>query len=263
MLINHEVPLDLLETSKTFNDYDFVLPTFWYKYPKYKEFYLKSSKFKIGDNAAYEEGKPLDNNKLISFIDELKPNIFIVPDAWNSFSTTLDKAEEWMELKPSLPEGTELMMVLQGKNFTELQECVWQGLGLGYRHFGINHASLAYSDVFMHSNPVISKMMGRILTFNKLIEEDLKGQLSKCYIHLLGVSDPRELIYFNNKHLIKSIDTSNPILNGIKGVKYNSSKEIIGKPDEKLEFFMEKDLASNIEDIILNVNIFRKWCNGF
>jgi hypothetical protein len=41
MKISHEVPLELLEWSKTTNDYEYILPYFYKRYPEYKEFYLQ------------------------------------------------------------------------------------------------------------------------------------------------------------------------------------------------------------------------------
>ena len=53
MKISHEVPLQLLPWSKTINDYEYVLPYFYYRSPEYKEFYLKckeEGRFSILDN---------------------------------------------------------------------------------------------------------------------------------------------------------------------------------------------------------------------
>ena len=44
MKVSHEVPLALLEMSKSFNDYDYCLPHLLDKYEKYKEYFLKARK---------------------------------------------------------------------------------------------------------------------------------------------------------------------------------------------------------------------------
>jgi hypothetical protein len=54
------------------------------------------------------------------------------------------------------------------------------------------------------------------------------------------------------------VDTSNPILVGAEGKRYTSSG-LTWKPKEKLEYYFEKDLSGQIEDIIFNVNRFRKF----
>jgi hypothetical protein len=57
---------------------------------------------------------------------------------------------------------------------------------------------------------------------------------------------------------IKSVDTSNPILVGAESQRYTDNG-ILWKPKEKLEHYFEKDLSGQIEDIIFNVNRFRKF----
>ena len=146
MLISHEVPLSLLDTSLTFNDYDYLLPHYYVKYPKYKEFYLKSrekDRFIIMDNGLFEGGV-FPEEKLLEIIKEIEPNIFIVPDAWNNNYTTFNNAKYWMdEMKFKLPTKTELMMVLQGQSFSDIDMLLWDSIKLGYKHFGLNHSSLS------------------------------------------------------------------------------------------------------------------------
>lgn len=40
MLVSHEVPLSLLEKSRSFNDYDYALVHLLEIYPAYKQFYI-------------------------------------------------------------------------------------------------------------------------------------------------------------------------------------------------------------------------------
>ena len=42
--ISHEVPLQLLEESKQFNDYDYCLPHLLDQYPKYEAYFRQSKK---------------------------------------------------------------------------------------------------------------------------------------------------------------------------------------------------------------------------
>lgn len=261
MLINHECPLELLETSLSFNDYEFILPLFYRKYPKYKEFMLKckqKGRFSIMDCGLFE-GVSFTNEELIDLINELKPDIFILPDVWNDANQTLANASFWQsEIEYRLPVNTNLMIVLQGTNYEEISQLIQDSIKLGIKHFGFNHLSEAYNKIYPHENKIISKMMGRIITINKLIEDDIYDIFKNCYIHLLGINNPLEIQLINKKH-INSVDTSNPIIQGIKGIKYQNL-EILPKPSEKIEIFMEKDLASSINNIIFNINTLRKIC---
>ncbi len=264
MKISHEVPLDLLESSLDFNDYQYCLPHYYIKYPQYRSFFLnyrkKNNSFIILDNGLFE-GEVFPEAKLIEIIAEIKPNIFIVPDAWNDYVTTVDNAKKW--LFKYRPTQTKLMMVLQGKTYSELSEALHLASRMGYDHFGINHSSVAYDKMYPHSNPIVSKMMGRIMVFNKLIEEDTHNQLKSSYVHFLGCSTPTELIYLNNKQHISSIDSSNPIIMGLINRAYTKDP-ILYKPQDKIEVFMEKDLALEEKELILyNINQFKDWCNNF
>ncbi len=257
MLISHEVPLDLLDVSLTFNDYDYLLPHYYVKYPKYKEFYLKSKekgRTIIMDNGLFEGGV-FPDKELISIINEIKPNIFIVPDAWNDNIATLENAKKWMRLKPQLPKETDLMVVMQGRTLHSISTLYGDCCNIGYKHFAFNHSSKAYSYEFSHPNKQISAMMGRVYFISKMLND---GPLKiENYHHLLGCSLPQEVQYYGEYDFIKSIDTSNPVILGAQGIKYGC--KLIDKPKEKIEEFMEKDLASNLKDIIFNINSFKQW----
>jgi hypothetical protein len=263
--ISHEVPLDLLDNSPTFNDYDYCLPTYFLKYEKYREYFLKArekGRFIILDNGLFE-GDVFTDNQLFRIIEEVQPNIFIVPDAWNDMRLTKANAAKWKEeYYNKVPKTTELMVVLQGKNYLELQDlytaCYYRH---HYTHFGFNHSSIAYDNVYPHSNPMISKMMGRIEVFKRMIVDDTLIK-ETGYHHFLGCSSPQEMYLLDNcsKKYINSVDTSNPILWGIKGIKY--SDRIISKPKEKIDEFMEENLSEHYNDIIFNINEFKKLTHG-
>lgn len=260
MRISHETPLDFLDLSLTFNDYQYCLPHYWEKYPKYKEFFLKYRKMKNSfvflDNGLFEGGV-FPEEKLLEIINELKPDIFIIPDTWNNSYKTFEAAEYWSNL--GLDPKIRLMVVVQGTNLTEFEQLIHDSQKIGIKHFGFNHSSTAYSKVFSHSDPLISKMMGRIIMLNNLFEMDVFDDLKKCYLHLLGVNLPQEMFLLGNiKKYFSSIDTSNPILVGALGKRYNEMG-INFKPEQKIEAFMEEDLASKIDDIIFNVNLFKKF----
>lgn len=259
MKISHECPLDLLNLSLTFNDYQYLLPHYWKKYPQYKEFFLKyrsqPNSFIMMDNGLFEGGV-FPENELIEIINEIKPDIFITPDAWNNFRTTYECAINWAKIKHKLPVETNLMVVAQGTTLNELRWYSDLTEYYGIKHFAFNHSSVVYQDNFNHNDELIAKAMGRIKVLDKVLGE----YTDDCYIHLLGVNLPQELIYMSKyvKNRINSIDTSNPILVGAMGKRYGEMG--IGfKPKEKIESFMEKDLASKIEDIIFNVGLFKKW----
>jgi len=258
MKISHEVPLDLLSWSKTVNDYDYILPYFYNRYPEYKEFYLQckeEGRFSILDNGLFE-GETYTTLSLMILINELTPDIFVVPDEWNDWSKTYNHAMEWVELKHKLPENTNLMIVLQGETFEEMKRLYKFCYNSGYRYFALNHSSIAYNVLFPHKNQLISKMMGRIQAVH-LMSDIIKDDV---YIHLLGASLPQEFMYYQGYDFLKSVDTSNPILLGANKETYDMFG-MLTKPKDRMEIFFEQEMLSNMNYIIKNVNDFKQILN--
>jgi hypothetical protein len=98
MKISHELPLSLLKNSYQWNDYEYCLPIFMKKFPQYKNHYIKArddGRFIIMDNSLFE-GYYHSDSELLEFINEIKPDIFIVPDEWNDKNKTLVNAKSWI-----------------------------------------------------------------------------------------------------------------------------------------------------------------------
>jgi hypothetical protein len=255
--ISHEVPKNLLPWSKTVNDYEYILPYFYVRDQKYKDFYIQckdEGRFSILDNGLFE-GETYTTEVLCDFIRELTPDIFIIPDEWNDYLKTFGHAKEWSELITLSP-STKGMVVLQGESFEEIRRLYKWCYELGYRHFALNHSSISYDNIFPHKNVLVSKMMGRIQLvhyLSNIIKNDV-------YIHLLGCSLPQEFMYYDGYNFIKSVDTSNPILMGASKKTYNRWGEI-SKPKDKMEKYFYEDMEPYMNEIISNVKEFKKIIN--
>jgi hypothetical protein len=262
MKISHECPLSLLESSLQFNDYQYLLPTLWYKYPEYKQFMLnyrqQPNSFIIADNGIFE-GEVRSVQEQLDLINEIQPDIYIVPDEWNEAIITAKNAKYWKQFV--LPERTKLMVVLQGKTVNEIHLLYQTCIDLGYTHFAFNHSSIVYQELGGSENKLANQSVGRVM----LIEYFRSQNVIKDHhvLHLLGCSTPQEFTYYrdNCPDLIKSVDTSNPIITGALKQRY-SDVGLLTKPENKIEEFMEKDLAPQLEDIIFNINKFKEFCNG-
>lgn len=263
MNIFHELPLMFLDNNESYKitDGDYCLPHLLDKYENYKSYFLKSRKngrYIIMDNGLFEDVIHTEQD-LLDKINLINPNIFITPDEWNNSSTTFKNAKYWMNVhKNNLPYLTNLMVVLQGTSYTEIETLYNNCVDLGFTHFAINHSSIIYRNIFPHSNYLVSQMMGRILLINKLINS--KSIKDNHYIHLLGCSLPQEFQYYSDPvyNCIKSLDTSNPIIKGFKKEWY-SPYGTFDKPSEKIEKFIEI-YDESIKNIILyNIKMFRKY----
>jgi hypothetical protein len=259
MKISHELPLELMKFAYKWNDYDYCLPHLIDKYDEYRSFFEYSRlhhRFIIMDNGLFE-GVVHTTEDLLEKINLVRPNIFIVPDAWNDSNTTLVNAKSWMiNYKQHIPEGVNLMAVCQGKDIGELITTYQTLVDIGYTHIAFNHSSIAYQNEYTGMDHLKASMYGRMEFIRRLVQS---GAIRKTYYHhLLGCSLPQEFMSYGDWKFIKSVDTSNPILVGAEGKRYTDSG-LTWKPKEKLEHYFEKDLSGQIEDIIFNVQQFRKF----
>ena len=261
MKISHELPLGLMHYAYEWNDYDYLLPHLLDHYEQYRLFFQKAKKdkrFIIMDNGLFE-GVTHTIEDLLDKINLIRPNIFIVPDAWNDSVTTIRSAKHWMtNYGRSLKEmDVELMAVCQGKDMGELITTYQTLVDLGYTHIAFNHSSIAYETAYTGEMPKLKKQMyGRMEFIRRLVQH---GSIRKNhYHHLLGCSLPQEFMAYNDWKFIRSCDTSNPILVGAEGVRYTDSG-INFKPENKLEHYFEKNLEDRVEDIRFNVTRFKQY----
>ena len=263
MKISHELPLGLMQYAYEWNDYDYCLPHLLDKSQQYKLFFSKAKKdkrFIIMDNGLFE-GVEHTIEDLLSKIEWLQPNLFIVPDAWNDSITTIRSAKHWMNnYGKKLKEiDVELMAVCQGNSIGELISTYQTLIDLGYKHIAFNHSSIAYQDEFGGEHGLSTlkaQMYGRMEFIRRLVAGGIIRET--YYHHLLGCSLPQEFMAYGDWKFIKSADTSNPILVGAEGVRYTDSG-ITFKPKDKLEHYFEKNLDSKIEDIKFNVQKFKSF----
>ena len=207
------------------------------------------------DNGLFE-GVTHTTEDLIEKINLVRPDVFIVPDEWNDSNATLRNAKSWMiNYKQGLPEGVELMAVCQGKDLLELMTTYQTLLDLGYTHIAFNHSSIAYQSLG-HEDHLKNSMYGRMEFIRRLVEKDIIRKTA--YHHLLGCSLPQEFMAYKDWKFIKSVDTSNPILVGAEGERYNDNG-ITWKPKNKLEHYFEMDLSERLDDIKFNVDKFKQY----
>jgi len=257
MKISHEVPFCLLEKSREFNDYDYCLPHLLDQSEEYKNFFYESKKmgrYIIMDNSLHELGEAYDTDRLLYWVNELKPNEFIVPDVWEDCEGSLKNALEWLMI--DLPKETTKVVVVQAKNEHEAKACFDAYLGYGYKKIAISYGASWYNKICPHPNKDFGKAIGRFTFVNGLhhkglIPKDLK-------LHLLGTSWPAEFGMYKNIPEIETIDTSNPIMAAIGEVPY-TSMGLTSKPKANMNDFQEVGTESiNMDLVEYNVEQFRK-----
>lgn len=199
---SHEVPLNYLEASKSFNDFDYCLDFFWDE-KGYIDFFRRSiaeGRFVIFDNS-YCEFKAanigMDFDKYRSHIMDLKPSCYLLPDGANAAETKAILEDWFSKIEPM--EGVQVMGVVHGENEDELVEC-YEVLANDPRVGWIG----------------ITFTCDRVSLIKRLLKENKWNYDTK--VHLLGcsnISSYHSPIYDLVPNII-STDTSYPITSAVR-----------------------------------------------
>jgi hypothetical protein len=122
---------------------------------------------------------------------------------------------------------------------------------LGYKKIAFSYGASYYNEVHPHENKAIGKALGRIDTINKMHNINIIHNNDR--IHLLGCSVPQEFGYHKDSSYIESIDTSNPVMAAIQGLKYDALGLEV-KPTSNMNECFEMPL-SEIDIELLNYNV--------
>jgi len=255
--VSHEVPRCLLKTSLEFNDYQYCLPHLLDQDEVYKKHFYdfkKSGGYIIMDNSLHELGKAYDHERLMFWVNELEPDEFIVPDVWMDAASTIQNAQEWIKLK--YPKNTTPVAVVQSKSFEEAEQCYLALKKMGYKKIAMSYGADWYAEKFTGFKIDKAKMFGRIAAVKQMF---YNGTIKKDdRVHLLGCSLPQEFGWYNNCSYIESIDTSNPVMAALEGIKY-SDTGLDYKPKANMNDYFNIDSAKvNLNLVLNNVKAFKK-----
>jgi hypothetical protein len=254
--VSHEVPLQLLSLAELFNDYDYCLPHLLDLHPDYEAYFREAKKvgrYIVMDNSLHELGEAYDTKRLLYWVNELEPDEFIVPDVWENSNLSVRNARQWAEIE--LPANTTKVAVVQGKTRTEFATSYQSYKWFGYEKIAFSYGASWFAETFPHPNPYVAKMMGRLKVINGLYQTNVIGEHDR--VHLLGCNLPQEFLYYKSFPFIESIDTSNPIIHGLEGIRYTEGG-LLHKSSQKIDKdFTQKVTTTQVNNILHNVNMFR------
>lgn len=263
--IAHEAPISFFNQIQGRTDYDYALVHLFEENEQYYELFknaLRSGREVILDNSIFELGTAFNSQKFAKWVNALEPTYYIIPDVLEDGIGTINNFVEWENnYRGSLP-GKKIA-VAQGKTYEEFCEC--------YKFLVNNVDKIAISFDYSFLNAWTTHlslptkyhewMYGRRMLLAKMNDSKLINE--KVPHHLLGCGLPQEFKNYSNYKFIDSLDTSNPVVAGIKGIRYNEEKGLENKPSEKLFTLINTNLTLQQEtDIIYNVTWFRKIVNG-
>lgn len=264
--VSHESPLSMLEASRTYNDYDYALVHLFETQPDYYKFFkdsIKMGRHVLLDNSIFELGEAFDKVKYAEWIDMLDPTEYIIPDVLESCEGTIDSANAWCYnsiFAYSIHANSKMIGVVQGKNYGELVRCYTALDSMGIEKLAISFDYSYYAEVFPHPNKWVAFMMGRVLTLTRMMNEGVINK--KKPHHLLGCAHPREFSFYTHPDFnwIETLDTSSPIVHGLKGIRYSDNIGIWVKEKTKLVDLLDAvpDSAA-LEDIYYNIKHFKSY----
>jgi queuine/archaeosine tRNA-ribosyltransferase len=259
--IAHESPKSIFDTVQKYTDYDYALVHLFEEdneyFNQFKEA-IKKGREVILDNSIFELEEAFNPDKFIHWINELRPTWYIVPDALEDAEKTMYQMAEWNLEYADVAYGKKIGVV-QGKTYKEIVDCYkFLDQESDVDMIAISFDYSYYTQSIPHPNKYVSWMLGRIKLLGDLVRDGIINE-NKPH-HLLGCGLPQEFSFYSQYPWIYSLDTSNPVVHGIKNIKY-SSDGLWSKESQKLFELINYEVEDT--NIILgNIHKFKWFANG-
>lgn len=263
MLVSHESPIDMLYDSHSYNDYDYALVHLFETHPDYYSFFKSSltlGREVLLDNSIFELKEAFDADKFAAYIEDLKPTYYVVPDVLEDAEGTMKAWLKFQQKYSDLP-GMKIGVV-QGKTYQDLVECYKfmsdraDYIAISFDYSWYQQVGIAYT----HDEKLAKlerQCTGRQQLYRRL-KEDKIWRDNKPH-HLLGCSLAKEFAQYTWDYSVRSCDTSNPVVAGIKGLRYISGIGLLEKPSTLLADLIDHNTTDDQrQDIIYNTTEFKK-----
>lgn len=260
--IAHEAPISIFNVVQELTDYDYALVHLLEEneYYLHKFLHAKNSSNReiILDNSIFELGEAFSADKLYPWIELLMPDWYIIPDALEDAEKTVKIVKEWQHVAKCKSIG-----VVQGKSYDEVKWCYQEiepfvdkvAISFDYSFFVNNDLNGMLPTKYHHY------MYGRDALIHRLMYESIINE-NKPH-HLLGCGLPQEFDSYTELNWIESIDTSNPVVAGLKGMRYKGKDGLEDKPSQKLHTMINEKVSKDTLNLITyNIECFRAIVNG-
>lgn len=258
--IAHESPKSIFKEVQKYTDYDYALVHLFEEDPEYlKQFQEAKANGReiILDNSIFELEEAFDAEKFAGWVLELQPTWYIVPDALEDAKKTCSQIATWINKYKNLP-GKKIGVV-QGKTYQQIKSCYeYMDKIAEVDMIAISFDYSYYVQSVPHPNKYVSWMMGRVKLLGDLLKDGIINE-NKPH-HLLGCGLPQEFAFYSDYKWIYSLDTSNPVVHGIKGVEYREDG-LWSKESQKL-FELINHQVEDTNTILYNINKFKWFANG-
>jgi len=261
--IAHESPKSIFNEVQKYTDYDYALVHLLEEDSEYFtqfEAAIRQGREVILDNSIFELEEAFDAIKFNEWVNRMRPTWYIVPDALEDSKKTIDQMADWNS-KGLGYKGSKKIGVVQGKSYAEIVDCYnYMNLEADVDMIAISFDYSYYTKSCPHANKYVSWMLGRVKLLGDLLKDGIINT-NKPH-HLLGCGLPQEFSFYKHSdyNWIYSLDTSNPVVHGIKGIPYGTDG-LWSKERQKLHELINADIEdSNL--ILSNIQKFKWFTNG-
>lgn len=258
----HEAPKSIFKTVQSMTDGDYALVNLFAEDEEYYKMFedaVRRGREVILDNGVFELGEAWDADQFAGWVDKLQPTYYIVPDVLEKGEATIESFFNFTKTHRGLP--GKIIGVVQGENMHEFIKC-YKAIEPYCDKVGISFDCSWYREGMKTSNPWEQLAGGRLKT---LIQMDEAGIINHNKPHhLLGVSLPQEMMHYRmyGWKWIDSVDTSNPVVHGLKRIVYGSDG-LRSKETQKLYTLINAQVdGTQLNAIVHNIRQFRRFCNG-
>ena len=257
----HEAPKSIFKTVQCWTDGDYALVNLFAEDEEY--FQLFKDAVAVGrevilDNGVFELGEAWDADQFAGWVDKLRPTYYIVPDVLEKSEATIESFFNLTKTYKGLP--GKIIGVVQGENMHEFIKC-YKAIEPYCDKVGISFDCSWYREGMKTSNPWEQLAGGRLKTLLQMDEAGIINH-NKPH-HLLGVSLPQEMQHYKlySWKWIDSVDTSNPVVHGLKRIVYGSDG-LRSKETQKLYTLINAQVdGTQLNAIVHNIRQFRRFCN--
>lgn len=253
-------PIEYLSVFSIRGDMLMALPHLVKQSENYRNFFKSNEKKIILDSGVIELGTPVQFSELLSMGLDVGADMIAIPDYLYDANKTINIAKNINRkyLKKKHTEKYKFMGIVQGETLSEWLNCfvVLANLEMvSTLGIGIYSVKKVFSSLTGKRDCFSNRMKCmEIITRKNLLP---KGK----EIHLLGLGEPRELVYQKEHPFVRSCDTSRPILYGMQKRRYTVDGRIVGEEYDgpKMDYYSRVPLSC-YSDIIYNIEILKKMC---
>lgn len=258
----HEAPKSIFKKVQSMTDGDYALVNLFDDKEYYQQFDPKHRDV-ILDNGVFELGTAFDSDVFAAWVEKLQPTWYIVPDVLEDGEATIARFMDFINKYRGLP--GKIIGVAQGKNYDDYVKC-YKAIEPYCDKIGMSFDCSWYREDMKSDNPWVQLAGGRT---RNLLRMDEAGIINRRKPHhMLGVALPQEMLTYRLLQKdgtfgwIDSVDTSNPVVHGLKGIAYDSTG-LLSKESQKLYTMINAEVTpEQMHTIEHNIRQFRRFCNG-